>query len=89
MPAPKPMFSDNAKSIVTFLRENPTVDLTANEIAEALGISPRAANGVITGLSRRNPAVAVREEVERDGNTVKYVRLTDEGRACDLEAMHE
>ena len=78
------VFSDNAQIVLNFLKSNPTVDMTAAEIAEAVGLTSRTVNGVVTGLSsRRKPALAYREAVELEGKTVKYVRLTDEGMAVD------
>lgn len=77
------VFSDNAQIVLNFLKSNPTVDMTAAEIAEAVGLTSRTVNGVVTSLSRRKPALAYREAVELEGKTVKYVRLTDEGMAVD------
>lgn len=77
------VFSDNAQIVLNFLKSNPAVDMTASEIAEAVGLTSRTVNGVVTGLARRKPALAYREAVELDGKTVKYVRLTEEGEAVD------
>lgn len=79
----KAMFSDNAQVILNFLQSNPTVDMTANDLADVTGLAPRTVNGVVTGLGRRKPALAYRDEVEVDGKTVKYIRLTAEGLAVD------
>ena len=77
------VFSDNAQIVLNFLKSNPAVDMTAAEIAEAVGLTSRTVNGVVTSLSRRKPALAYREAVELEGKTVKYVRLTDEGMVVD------
>ena len=77
------MFSDNAQVILNFLQDNPNVNMTANDLAESISLSPRTVNGCVTGLARRKPALAYREEVEVDGKKVKYVHLTEEGFAAD------
>lgn len=81
------MFSDNAQVILNFLQDNPNVNMTANDLAEAVSLAPRTVNGCVTGLARRG--LAVREEAEIDGKTVKYVRLTDEGLTADPYAEKE
>ena len=83
------VFSDNAQVILNFLQSNPTVDMTANDLADVTGLGPRTVNGVVTGLSRRKPALAYRDEVEVDGKTIKYIRLTAEGLAADTLAETE
>ena len=40
----KQVYSENAQSIITFLQANPNVDMTAKDLAEALG------HGARTGL---------------------------------------
>lgn len=83
----KVMFSDNAQVILNFLQSNPTVEMTARDLAEATQLPPRTVNGVVTGLARRG--FAYRDAVELDGETVKYVRLTDEGMNVDPFAETE
>jgi DNA-binding MarR family transcriptional regulator len=76
-------FSDNARTVVKFLREHPGVDLVQNDIADATGIARRSMTGLVNSLVKKN--VVVREEVEiAEGKTVKYVRLTDFGANVDL-----
>jgi DNA-binding MarR family transcriptional regulator len=77
-------FSDNAKTVVTFLREHQGVDLVQNDIADATGIARRSMTGLINSLVKKD--VAIRDEVEiAEGKTVKYVRLTDLGMTIDLD----
>ena len=83
------VFCVNAQIVLNFLKTNPSVDMTAAVIAEAVGLTSRTVNGVVTGLGRRKHALAYREAVELDGKTVKYVRLTDEGMAVDPLAEKE
>ncbi len=70
--------SDNARAIVKFLQENPNICLSGTEIANALGIQPRVANGTITSLVSKGYATRVPATV--NGKTVKHVQLTDTGR---------
>ncbi len=77
-------FSDNAKVVVSFLREHQGVDLIQNDISDATSIPRRSMTGLVNSLVKKG--VAVREEVEvADGKTVKYVRLTDLGMTIDLD----
>lgn len=79
------MFSENAQRIIRFLQDNPNVDLTAKELASAIGITSRSANGCITGLTRKGLAqrISIRGEA---GVEYKVVRLTDMGRQVDPDA---
>lgn len=81
MVKPKAVYSENAQSIITFLQANPNVDMTAKDLAEAIGLNSRVVNGTVTGLSRKG--IAVRDETEIDGKTVKYIHLTEAGRMAD------
>ena len=75
------MFKENAQKVLTFLQENPNVDLTSKELAEALGVANRSMVGVLNGLVKKG--LVVREEVEMEEQTVKLIRLTEEGKVVD------
>ena len=77
----KQVYSENAQSIITFLQANPNVDMTAKELAEALGLGARTVNGPVTGLSRKG--IAVRDEAIVGGKTIKYIHLTEAGKMAD------
>lgn len=81
------ILSDNASRILAFLQANATVDLTANDIAEALDMTARSVNGTLTGLQKRG--LTARFEVE--GFEKKVIRLTEEGSCFDpnAEAVEE
>lgn len=76
------ILSDNAAKVLSFLQANASADLTANAIAEALGMEARSVNGTVTGLQKKG--FVVREEVE--GFDKKVIRLTGEGAAMDPDA---
>lgn len=75
------MFSENAQKVLTFLQTNPTVDMTAKELAEAIEVPTRSITGVINGLVKKG--LVVREETEVGEVVVKFIRLTDEGSQVD------
>lgn len=76
------ILSDNAAKVLSFLQANASADLTANAIAEALGMEARSVNGTVTGLQKKG--FVVREEVE--GFDKKVIRLTSDGAAMDPDA---
>ena len=53
-------------------------DFTAQNIADALGVGVKSVNGSVTSFQKKG--LTIREEVAITGGTVKYIRLTDEGR---------
>lgn len=73
------VLSENAAKVLSFLQANASADLTADAIAEALGMAPRSVNGTVTGLQKKG--LVVRQEVE--GFDKKVVRLTGEGAGFD------
>lgn len=82
--APKAELSDKAVRVLAFVKANGDADLTAADIAEALGEASIAINGVVNGLVKKGLAVREEVEVELPDNTtktIKFVRLTDEGKA--------
>ena len=75
------MFSENAQAALSLLQESENVDMTAKDIAEAVGIASTSINGILNGLQRKG--LLFREEAEIDGTKVKFIRLTDAGKAAD------
>ena len=84
------MLKPNSKLVYDYVKENGDSKITAADIAEGTGLEVRQVNGIVTsafqrkGLMERVPA-----EIElEDGShkAVKFIRLTDEGRAFDPEA---
>ena len=80
----KPIFSEKAQTVLTFLQDNDQADFVSNDIAAATGIEPRSMTGVLNGLQRKG--LLVREAAEVDGKAVKFIRLTEEGKAADPDA---
>lgn len=59
-------------------------DFTAQDIANALGVNVKSVNGSVTSFQKKGHTI--REEVAVTGGKVKYIRLTDDGRAFDPDA---
>ena len=82
--------STNSKMVFEFLKENNGVDLTAHDVAEALSLEKRKIDGIFTSaIQRKGYGVRVPGEIELEDGThkaVKWLHLTDEGMALDLDA---
>ena len=77
----------NSKLVFDYVKAHDGENFVAADIAEATGLEVKQVNGIVTsafqrkGLMERVPA-----EIElEDGShkAVKFIRLTDEGRAFD------
>ena len=73
------MFSENAQGVIKFLQNDPNGQYTADDLAEALGLTSRQINGTATGLQKKG----ITERVVVDGIEKKVIRLTAEGLAVD------
>lgn len=85
--------STNSKMILNYLKDNHSADLTAADVADALGLDARQVNGAFTSAIQRK-GYGVREEAEvelTDGShkKVKFLRLNDAGMAFDPDAVEE
>lgn len=90
---------ENSKLVYDFVSTHDGEDFTANDIAEATGLSPKSVNGIVTSAFQRHRdanknivplMVRIPAEIE-DPETglhkaVKFIKLTDEGRAFDPDA---
>lgn len=85
--------STNSKMILNYLKDNHSADLTAADVADALGLDARQVNGAFTSAIQRK-GYGVREEAEvelADGShkKVKFLRLNDTGMTFDPDAVEE
>lgn len=88
--------STNSKMILNYLKDNNGADLTAADVAEALGLDARQVNGAFTSAIQRKD-LGVREEaevevVEGDKVThkkVKFLRLNQAGLEFDPDVCEE
>ena len=76
---------ENSLIVFNYVKEHDGEDFTAKDIAAATGLTDKQVNGIITSAFQRK-GLMIREEVEVTGGKVKYVRLTDEGKAFDPSA---
>lgn len=81
---------ENSKNIFNYVREHEDENITAQDIADALGLGVKQVNGSVTSAFQRKNLME-RIEAERtleDGThaKVKFIRLTDLGRAFDPES---
>lgn len=84
------MLKPNSKLVYDYVKAHDGENFTASDIANATGLSTKQVNGSVTsafqkkGLMERVPA-----EIENEDGThksVKFIRLTNQGREFDPEA---
>lgn len=73
------LFSENAQNVIRFLQADPNGQYTADDLAEALGLTARQINGTATGLQKKG----ITERVVVEGIEKKVIRLTAEGLSVD------
>ena len=86
--------SEKSKVVYDYLKSIGDENVTTADIAEALGLEKKSVDGIVTsGLQRKGYAERVPAQIEvtdEEGNTkfkdVKFIRLTDAGKAYDHEA---
>ena len=84
------MLKPNTISVINYLKEVNGQNVTAADVAEALGLEKRTVDGIFTSaIQRKGFGVRTPAEVELDDGThkaVKFLSLTDAGLALDLDA---
>ena len=87
------MMKENSKRVLAYLKEVHGTNVTANDVAAALDLSPQTVNGIFTrALQHKNLGVRVPAEIELEDGThkaVKFLTLTEEGMAFDPDAEVE
>ena len=83
--------SENSKKVLVFLQENSGADLTAADVAAALGLEKRSVDGIFTSaIQRKGYGVRIPAEIELEDGThkaVKILKLTEAGMAFDPNAV--
>ena len=83
----------NTIKVLNYLKENNGSNVTAADVANALGLEKRQVDGIFTSaLQRKGYGVRVPAEIELDDGThkaVKFLQLTDAGMALDPDADAE
>ena len=93
------MLKENSKIVYDFVKAHDGEDFTAQDIADATGLSVRSVNGIVTSAFQRHKdkdknevPLMVRVPAEiLDPETglhkaIKFIQLTDAGRAFDSTA---
>lgn len=82
---------ENTKRVITYLQGlDANTDVTAADVAEALGMEKRSVDGVFTSaIQRKELGSRVEAEIELEDGThkkVKFLKLNDAGMAVDVNA---
>jgi len=90
---------ENSKIVFNFVKTHDGENFTAQDIADATGLSVRAVNGIVTSAFQRHKdaeknevplMVRVPAEIEDEETglhkAIKFIQLTDAGRAFDPDA---
>lgn len=85
----KTAVSEKSLVVLNYLKENQGVNMTAADIAEALGLEKKSVDGIVTsGLQRKGYAERIPAEIQlEDGShkQVKFIQATAEGLAYSHE----
>ena len=83
------VMKENTKKVFEFLRTVNGQNVTAADVAEALGLEKRSIDGIFTSaIQKKGFGVRVPAEIElEDGShkAVKFLQLTEAGMNLDLE----
>jgi len=85
---------ENTKKVIVYLQGLTEADnVTAADVASALGIEKRSVDGIFTSaIVRKGLGTRVEAEIELEDGThkpVKFLKLTEAGRALDVNAVEE
>ena len=84
---------ENSRKVFEYLKTNNGADLTAADVAAALGLEKRSVDGIFTSaIQRKGLGVRTPAEVELEDGThkaVKLLSLTPAGMAYDPDAEEE
>jgi hypothetical protein len=81
---------ENSKKVLNYLKEINGQQVTAADVAEALGLEKRSVDGIFTSaIQRKGLGVRTPAEIELEDGThkaVKFLSLTAEGMNFDPDA---
>lgn len=81
------MMKENSRKVLNYLKEINGQDVTAKDVAEAVGLTKKQVDGIFTSaIQRKDLGIRVPAEIElEDGSheKVKFLQLTPEGMAFD------
>ena len=81
---------ENSKKVLEYLKEINGQDVTAADVAAALGLEKRSVDGIVTSaIQRKGRGVRTPAEIELEDGThkqVKFLSLTPAGMSFDPDA---
>ena len=81
---------ENSKKVLNYLKEINGANVTAADVAEALGLEKRSIDGIFTSaIQRKGLGVRTPAEIQLEDGThkqVKFLSLTPAGMAFDPDA---
>ena len=84
---------ENSKRVLNYLKEVNGTNVTAADVAEALGMEKRSVDGSVTSaIQRKGLGIRTPAEIELEDGThkqVKFLSLTPAGMAFDPDAETE
>ena len=83
---------ENSKNVLNYLKAHNGEDLTAADVADALGLAKRSVDGIFTAMQKKGLGVRTPAEIELDDGShkaIKLLSLTDAGMSYDPEADAE
>ena len=84
---------ENSKKVLNYLKEVAGENVTAADVAVALGLEKRQVDGIFTSaIQRKQLGVSTPAEIELEDGThkqVKFLSLTPAGMAFDPDATEE
>ena len=84
---------ENSKRVLNYLKEINGTDVTAADVAAALGLEKRSVDGIFTSaIQRKGLGVRTPAEIGLDDGShkqVKFLSLTPAGMAFDPDATEE
>lgn len=84
---------ESTKKVFAYLQSLNGENVTAADVAEALGLDKRQVDGIFTSaIQRKGYGIRVPAEVELEDGThkaIKFLKLTEAGQALDLDAPEE
>lgn len=85
---------ENSKKVFKYLQSlDPSMNVTSQDVADALGFEKKRVDGIFTSsIQRKDYGYREEAEIELDNGThkmVKFLRLNDAGRAFDVDAPVE
>lgn len=80
------MLKENSRKVWDYLMSVDGADVTLNDVAENTGLNVKQANGCLVGLQKKSLVTRVESDQKADGKVVKFIYLTDAGKALDPDA---